>query len=200
MAISEAFSEILRGAERCHAGSSDFDLNPDQKPLPNSKLRPAAVLLAFEQRPEGLHLILTKRAAHLRHHPGQIALPGGKVDLDDKGFEAAALREAEEEIGLARDNVEIFGVLPTHETVTGFSVQPVLGRVRATFTPKPEAGEVEEIFTVPFTFLSQPENFAVVSRLWRGAPRYYYTAPYGPYYIWGATARILRGLADGMAK
>ena len=200
MAKSEALAEVLRGAARCHAGSSDFDLNPENAPLPGAKLRPAAVLLAFEERSDGLHLILTKRAAHLRHHPGQIALPGGKIDPEDAGPQAAALREAEEEIGLARENVEVLGELPVHETVTGFSIQPVLGRIRATFSPKPEIGEVEEVFSVPFAFLSQPANFVVVSRLWRGAPRYYYTAPYGPYYIWGATARILRGLADGMSK
>ena len=108
--------------------SSDFDLNPIL--LPDSRiLRPAAVLVAVWLRPDGARLILTKRASHLKHHPGQIAFPGGKVDAEDSGPEAAALREAWEEIGLPPERVEVLGRLPSHETVTNYMITPILGLV-----------------------------------------------------------------------
>ncbi|NGQ91177.1 CoA pyrophosphatase [Rhodobacter sp. HX-7-19] len=176
--------------------SSDFDLNPAITLPPGRILRPAAVLLAVWPRPDGARLILTKRASHLKHHPGQIALPGGKVDEGDDGVIATALRESREEVGLPPELVDVAGTLPPHETVTGFTVTPVLGFVRGDFTPRPEAGEVEEVFTVPLSHLLMPDRFAIERRRWRNEWRRYYAIPYGPYYIWGATARILRGLAD----
>jgi 8-oxo-dGTP pyrophosphatase MutT (NUDIX family) len=182
--------------------SSDFDLNQDigdSWPSP-AKLRPAAVLLPLIKRTNGLNVILTKRASHLKHHPGQISLPGGKVEESDADVTATALREAEEEIGLMRSNVEILGVLPYHQTITSFRVTPVIGRVCAPFEVRPEAGEVAEVFEVPFSYLADPANFRVEGRYWGGVKRYYYTIPYGPYYIWGATARILRGLAESLVR
>ncbi|OYU18257.1 MAG: CoA pyrophosphatase [Rhodobacteraceae bacterium PARR1] len=176
--------------------SSDFDLNPAIALPPGRVLRPAAVLVPVWLRPDGARLILTKRASHLKHHPGQIAFPGGKVDAGDDGPVGAALREAWEEIGLSADLVTVLGTLPTHETVTGFTVTPVLALVRGDFTPVPEAGEVEEAFTVPLSHVLDPARYHIERRRWRGEWRRYYTVPYGPYYIWGATARILRGLAD----
>ena len=95
--------------------------------------------------------------------------------------------------------VQVIGALPCHETVTGFMVTPILAHLSAAFDPVPEAGEVEEIFSVPLEYVINPANFQVEARLWRGDWRRYYTVPYGPYYIWGATARILRGLAERMA-
>ena len=186
-------TDRLRAALLRPAGpSSDFDLNPGIALPPGHALRPAAVLVAIWQG----RLILTKRASHLKHHPGQIAFPGGKVDATDPSHEAAALREAHEEIGLAPDNVEVLGRLAPHETVTGFAMTPVLGLVRHDFVPTAEAGEVEEVFTVPLSHVLTPANYRVEARLWRGEWRRFYTVPYGPYYIWGATARILRGLAE----
>jgi 8-oxo-dGTP pyrophosphatase MutT (NUDIX family) len=176
--------------------SSDFDLNPAIALPPGRVLRPAAVLVPVWLRPDGARLILTKRASHLKHHPGQIAFPGGKVDAGDDGPMGAALREAQEEIGLSAELVTVLGTLPTHETVTGFTVTPVLALVRGDFTPVPEAGEVEEAFTVPLSHVLDPARYHIERRRWRGEWRRYYTVPYGPYYIWGATARILRGLAD----
>ncbi|WP_224816555.1 CoA pyrophosphatase [Hasllibacter sp. MH4015] len=174
--------------------SSDYDLNPGVVLPEGRKLRPAAVLIGVL----GDDVILTKRASTLKHHPGQIAFPGGKLDGDETPVEAA-LREAHEEIGLDPENVSILAELPPHETVTGYSVTPVLARIEADFDPLPEAGEVAEVFRVPLAFVMEPSNFAVEGRRWRGMRREYYVVPYGPYYIWGATARMLKSLADRAA-
>ncbi len=181
------------------APSSDFDLNRAAQALPpRRRLREAAVLIAIEDRPGGAVVWLTKRSSALRHHPGQVAFPGGKLEPADASPEAAALREAHEEIALAPGAVEVLGRLAPHETVTGFRITPVVGRVLAAFEARPEAGEVEEAFTVPLRHLLDPSAYAVRSRLWRGAERRYYAVPWGPHYVWGATARIARALADRM--
>lgn len=180
--------------------SSDFDLNPGLQLPPGRVLRAAGVLIAVRPGPLGAELILTKRSSRLKHHPGQIAFPGGKVDPGDDGPVGAALRESWEEVGLPQNRVTVLGTLPQHETVTGFLVTPVLGVISGEFTPVPEAGEVEEVFTVPLAYVTAPANFRIERRRWRGEWRRYYAVPYGPYYIWGATARILRGLADRLSS
>ncbi len=177
--------------------SSDFDLNPGYRPPEGRVLREAGVLIGVIAG-EVPRVLLTKRASGLKHHPGQIAFPGGKVDPGDGGPVGAALREAEEEIGLPRGMVEVLGQLPTHETVTGYVVTPVVGWIRTPFVPVPEAGEVAEVFSVPFAHLADPGRYTVQSRMWRGTARRYYAVPWGPYYIWGATARMLRVLAERM--
>ena len=173
-------------------GSSDFDLNPELVLPPDRLLRPAAVLVAYQMVLQVPYLVLTKRAFALKHHPGQIAFPGGKRGDADQDITQTAQREAWEEIGLAPDAVEILGYLPPHETVTGFAVTPVLGRVKSTFLPIVAQGEVAEVFRVPLCHVINLDNYLVQSRRWRGQQRHYYTVPYGPYYIWGATACILR--------
>lgn len=187
---------LLGAVQGAGAPSSDYDLNPGLAP-PRRGLRPAAVLVAIGP---GGQLWLTKRSSRLRHHPGQVAFPGGKIDATDADAAAAALREAEEEIGLPRPQVEVLGPLPDHVTVTGFAVTPVLALVHGPFVPRPEAGEVAEVFSVPLAAVTDPARFVIERRLWQGQWRRYYAVPHGPWYIWGATARILRALADRLAR
>lgn len=188
---------LIRAIESDGPPSSDYDLNPDVKLPENRKLRPAAVLVPILDRPTGACVILTKRSSALKHHPGQISFPGGKVEETDASCEDAALREAQEEIGLSPATVDILGTLPPHETVTSFNVTPVIAIV-SEFQPIPEAGEVAEVFNVPLAHLLSPMNYRTEGRRWMGQKRFYFTAPFGPYYIWGATARIMRALADRM--
>jgi len=194
--VSDLITRTRNALARACPSSSDFDLNPDVALAEGRKLRPAAVLAAVTAGETGYELVLTKRSSALKHHPGQIAFPGGKQDADDADLIATALREAHEEIGLPHDQVEILGTLAPHETVTSFTVTPVVGVIHGTFDAVPEPGEVAEVFRVPLDHVLNPAHFVIESRRWRGQRRAYYTVPYGPYYIWGATARILRTWTD----
>lgn len=196
--MPDLISSIRLALDEGGKPSSDFDLNPDFKKPTDGVLRPAGVLAPVIIRDGVAELILTKRSSALKHHPGQIAFPGGKQDENDDDVVAAALREAHEEIGLPPNLVDVLGILPTHETVTGFQVTPVIGLVREEFVITPEPGEVEEVFFVPLSHVLKEANFSVQSRRWRGQMRSYYAVPYGPYYIWGATARMLRAWTDKM--
>ncbi len=196
MTHPDLLSRIEAALERPGKPSSDFDLNPDIVLPAGRVVRPAAVLIGIERTSKGAQVLLTKRSSKLKHHPGQIAFPGGKVDPGDASLEAAALREAWEEVGLDPKIVRILGQLPSHETVTSFNVTPIVAEMIEPFMPIPEVGEVEEVFTVPLAHVLDPDNYAIQRRRWRGKWRSFYTVPYGPYYIWGATARMLRNLAD----
>ncbi len=190
---------LIRAMQAGGQPSSDFDLNPGTLLPEGRKLRPAGVLVAFLAGRDGLDLLLTKRSSRLKHHPGQIAFPGGKVDPADEGPVGAALREAHEEVGLPPSRVQVLGTLPPHETVTGFLVTPVVALAQP-FDPVAEPGEVAEVFRVPFSHVTDPKRYRIEGRRWRGQRRLYYTVPFGPYYIWGATARMLRALAMRIAS
>ncbi|MBU2992295.1 CoA pyrophosphatase [Octadecabacter sp. 1_MG-2023] len=195
MLSPDALEQSLRRAvQNVRQASSDFDLNPELASPEKRTLKPAAVLVAVSMDGQ---LILTKRSAQLKHHAGQIAFAGGRKDDTDRDLAHTALREAHEEIGLRSDSVQVIGTLPNHETVTNYAVTPVVGLVPSALDFVAEPGEVAEVFTVPLAHVLNTENYAIEGRWWRGQKRQYYVVPFGPYYIWGATARILRGLAEG---
>ncbi len=196
--MTDTLTNLQKALAAPGQGSSDFDLNPETVLPKGRRLRPAGVLIAVDLTAGTPQVFLTKRSSALKHHPGQIAFPGGKQEDTDANVTAAALREANEEIGLPTGLPRVLGALPIHETVTGFSVTPVVAVLTEPFDIIADAGEVEEVFCVPLSHLSDPENYIIQSRRWRGARRYFFTVPYGPYYIWGATARMLRGLAARM--
>jgi 8-oxo-dGTP pyrophosphatase MutT (NUDIX family) len=194
---AEQIAQMLRAAPG--AGTSDFDHNPAARPTGAPAFRPASVLVPLIERGSALQVILTRRAAALKHHPGQVAFPGGKQEPGDATPLAAALREAEEEIGLAPGAVALLGSFDSHETITRFTVTPFVGLVAPGFVPRPDPAEVEEVFEVPLAFLLDPANRQIHRRLWPGGWRHYTAIPYGPHYIWGATARMLESLATRIA-
>ena len=157
-------------------------------------LTPAAVLFPIVLRDSGATVLLTQRTAHLRDHAGQISFPGGRVEDEDLSPSHTALRETEEEIGLAREHIEILGFLPEYRTGTGFRVTPVVALVTPPFDLKPDPFEVAEVFEVPLAFLLDPDNHKPHSMHYRGALRHFYAMPYGDYFIWGATAGMIRSL------
>lgn len=172
----------------------DHDLNPDLRPV--GALRAAAVLVPVVTREAALSVVLTRRTDHLAHHPGQISFPGGHIDADDRSAEAAALREADEEIGLRPDQVTVIGRLAPYVTRTGFDITPVVGLIDPGYTPVPDPSEVAEVFEVPLAFLMDPTNHKRQSRVFEGAERFFYAMPYGDYFIWGATAGMLVNLYE----
>jgi 8-oxo-dGTP pyrophosphatase MutT (NUDIX family) len=159
-------------------------------------LTPAAVLFPIVLRDEGHTVLLTQRTAHLRDHAGQISFPGGRVEGDDESPVHTALRETEEEIGLSRTKVEVVGFLPEYRTGTGFRITPVVALVQPPFDLLPDPFEVAEIFEVPLSFLLDPTNHQQHSLHYRGALRNYFAMPYGDYFIWGATAGMIRSLSE----
>lgn len=166
------------------------------KPEYKSEYKPAAVLMALVARETGLHVLLTERAAHLHHHPGQISFPGGRVDATDTSAEHTALREAEEEIGLHAAQIEILGRLPLYITGTGFAVTPVVALVQPPFELRSDPFEVASIFEVPLHFLMNPQHHQRRQfQFPQGVGlRTFYAMHYERYFIWGATAGMLRNL------
>jgi len=157
-------------------------------------LIPAAVLIPLVVRAEGMTVLLTQRTENLRHHPGQISFPGGHIEDSDVDAVAAALREAEEEIGLAGHHVEIVGQMDRYQTGTGFEVTPIVGFVAEHYEWQLDPTEVDEIFEVPMAFIMNPVNHRLETRVIRGSPRRYFVLPYEERYIWGATAGMLVNL------
>ncbi|MBL8381760.1 MAG: CoA pyrophosphatase [Burkholderiales bacterium] len=153
--------------------------------------RRAAVLVPIVAR-ESLSLLLTQRTSHLKNHAGQISFPGGRAEDDDADAEATALREAAEEIGLPPERVEVVGRLPDYYTVTDYEVTPVVALVHPPFELATDPNEVAEAFEVPLEFVLDPANHEKRSRPWLGRQRHFYAMPYRSYFIWGATAAMLR--------
>jgi 8-oxo-dGTP pyrophosphatase MutT (NUDIX family) len=151
----------------------------------------AAVLVPLVNRPDGLTVLLTERAAHLPDHPGQISFPGGRVEPEDADDAAAALREAREEIGLPARQVTILGELPRYETVSGYRVAPVVGWVEPPLALAPDPQEVASVFEVPLAFLLAPTNHRRQFRMMGDVRRDFWAMPWGERYIWGATAAML---------
>jgi 8-oxo-dGTP pyrophosphatase MutT (NUDIX family) len=158
-------------------------------------IRPAAVLIAVVDRSEPT-VLLTQRSAHLNDHAGQISFPGGKIDPTDASPRDAALREANEEVGLEREFIDPVGYLDLYGTAFGFRILPTVARVRPGFTLRVSAAEVDDVFEVPLAFLMNPANHQIHSKEFRGIERLYYAMPYEERYIWGATAGILRVLYE----
>ena len=159
---------------------------------------PAAVLVAVVERPEP-GVILTLRPETMRKHPGQISFPGGRIDPGDDGPIDAALREAEEEIGLPRESVEIIGIADRYRTVTGFEVTPVVGIVPPGLKLTPHPGEVAAVFEAPLHYLLDPAHQQMRSGQWRGRERHYYEIEWQERRIWGATAAMIVNLSRRLA-
>ena len=169
----------------------DEPIPPEIRDRLQTGRRPAAVLVPVLGAEQGaLRLLLTQRTDHLRDHAGQISFPGGGLKSGETSLEAA-LREAEEEVGLARSAVEIFGEMPRYHTGTGFNVSPMVAFVAPGARLAPDPGEVAEIFEAPLDFLVDPRNFRQETRYYRGAWRSFLAVPWAGRYIWGATAGML---------
>ncbi|MBI3283899.1 MAG: CoA pyrophosphatase [Burkholderiales bacterium] len=158
--------------------------------------RAASVLIPIVMRDEGLSLLLTRRAAHLHHHAGQISFPGGRFETSDVNPVETALREAEEEVGLHRRHIDVLGALPEYRTGTGYQVTPIVSLVQPPFELQADPTEVAAIFEVPLSFLMNGQHHQRRAfDLPDGAGRrLFYTMPYQQHFIWGATAGMLRNL------
>jgi 8-oxo-dGTP pyrophosphatase MutT (NUDIX family) len=175
---------------------SDDDLGPGTAMISGDALSPAAVLFCLVERPEGLSVIFTRRADTLRRHTGQVALPGGRCDPGETPWQAA-LREAEEEIGLQPSKVTLVGLSTPYRTGTGFHVTPVVGFATPDVALTPNPHEVADIFEAPFGFLMDPANHEErEGRTPAGDLRRYYAIAWEDRLIWGATAGMVRALYD----
>lgn len=184
------------GADDVLPGAGDHVLNPGQLPADHAaRARAAAVLIPVVRR-ERPTVLLTQRASHLRDHAGQVAFPGGKIDEADGGALGAALREAEEEIGLSRAFVTPLGYMPPYLTGSGFRILPVVAMVVPGFALTINREEVDDAFEVPLEFLMDAANHEKQSREWKGLMRHFYTILFEGRNIWGVTAGIVRQLFD----
>jgi 8-oxo-dGTP pyrophosphatase MutT (NUDIX family) len=175
------------------AAGGEIDRPISEGQLP-ARMIPAAVLVPVVQRADRLTVLFTQRTAHLNDHPGQVAFPGGRCEQSDLSPVDTALREAEEEVGLARNKVDVLGTLPEYRTSTGFSVTPVVGLVRPPLELKLDTFEVADVFETPLAFLLDPRNHQRLNMEIAGAMRQFWAMPFRGYFIWGATAGMVVSL------
>ncbi|MDX1668204.1 MAG: CoA pyrophosphatase [Limnobacter sp.] len=197
--------ELIR---RAFARQSDIDWQAEpleELYFTDRKETQAAVLIPLVTRPEGLTVLLTQRTQHLNAHAGQISFPGGRCEPTDEGPIDTALRETEEETGLTRAHVEVLAKMPKYLTATNFWVTPVVGLVRPDFTLNPDPYEVEEVFETPLSFLMDESNHQKQVLQTPKGPRTVFAMPWNreeinkQYFIWGATATMLRNLHHFLA-
>jgi 8-oxo-dGTP pyrophosphatase MutT (NUDIX family) len=196
LAPSSGDGRVARAQPECRHIRGDHDFNPDLRPKPPFK--PAAVLVPLIDRPEGMTLLLTRRTDNLADHGGQICFPGGRLEEADDGPEAAALREAAEEVGLPRQRVELLGRLDTYETRSHYAVTPVVGIVSPSppFALRLDPLEVAEAFEVPLAFILDPGNHEIHCHRMDGTMRFFYVFTFEDRPIWGATAGMLMNLYE----
>ena len=160
----------------------------------------AAVLVPLVMRADALHVLLTRRTDHLRDHAGQISFPGGRAEAEDADAAATALREAHEEVGLEAEHAEVIGTMPPYSTVTGFVVTPVVALVQPSMQLTLDAFEVAEAFEVPLPYLMNPAHHQRHTFSFDGGERQFLSMPWNGYFIWGATASMLRNLYHFLAR
>jgi 8-oxo-dGTP pyrophosphatase MutT (NUDIX family) len=201
MTVDEIVGRVRERSTRLASGlpvpplpaDTDFSLN-GVMPVPD-KWRPAAVLIPLVNRPSGVTVLLTQRTEDMPSHAGQVAFPGGRCEERDVDAADTALREAEEEVGLARHFVEVVGAVDLYRTGTGFEITPVVGIVTPGFTTRADPREVADVFEVPLDHFLDEKNHRIDSRkVAEGRERRFYAMPYGERYIWGATAGMLKNL------
>lgn len=169
------------------APDNDWDLDPPT--------RRAAVLVPIVVHPEGFTVLFCQRSKNLRRHAGEVAFPGGRIEDGEEEVDAA-LREAEEEVGLDPATVTVLGRLDTHRAGSGFQIAPIVGLVRPPLALRPDGIEVDDAFEVPLGFLVDPAHHRRESIFWRGRDRWYSVWEFGDRYIWGATATVLLNLVE----
>ena len=213
-ALRARFAPTLRALARTSADGAAVDGESawtpefvgDGQRFSERPVRQAAVLVPLVRRPGGLTVLLTRRTDHLNDHAGQISFPGGRTDPEDADAVATALREAHEEVGLAADEIEVIGVLPTYTTVTAYEVTPVIALLDPPRALALDAFEVAEVFEVPLAFLMDPANHRRHAFEFQGLARQFLSMPWGadangePYFVWGATAAMLRNLYGFLAR
>ncbi|VAX06142.1 Uncharacterized Nudix hydrolase NudL [hydrothermal vent metagenome] len=164
----------------------DSDYHTSELPL-----KPAAVLIPLVDHKDGMTVLLTKRAQHLKTHSGQVSFPGGRCEPEDADAMETALRETEEEVGIKRDHIDVLGGMEDYETVTGYVITPIVAIIQPTYRLKVDAGEVAEAFELPLDYILDEKNHKLESRVWNEQRRHYYVLMNEKHNVWGATAAML---------